>query len=202
MRLPRQDEIMGLILLGLMAIASLTAAVAGGTHGPIPLAALLAMPATLGLIWASFALTWAIGSRLGPEAFRKGGPVMLGFMGKSMVMAGITITLAHLGMLAAYAGLLQEDQTQLFLRLVFVALALNLAYMHNLMPKLRSKAGKGGADLRLIGWVGVVCCLGMALVGAFMPIDEMTPAYLGLGMVSPVLVLISTALRRLRRKGA
>jgi hypothetical protein len=198
--LPPQDVLMAAILLLLMLMTSTVAAISGGVEGPIPWVALLAMPVTLILIWLSYTAAVLMIRFRSPAGFARAENAVSGFMGKTLVMAGITVTLAHGGMLAAYTGLLQGEETELMLRLVFVGLGLNLAYMHNLMPKLASKAMGHGPDLRLIGWVGTLCCLAMAVAGAVMPIGAMAPVYIGLGMVSPTLVLISTALRWINRK--
>ncbi len=197
--LPKADVLMASLLMGMMLAADGAAAVIG-LNAPGNWPAFIVMPGTLAMIWTCFTVSCLVTRRFkgpkGPESAQTAAR----FMGKTLVMVGITLTIFHLGLLALTTGLIGGDG-DIILKLFVAALGLNLAFMHNAMPKVMNPARVDVAGSpRLIGWVGFLCGLGIAAVGVFIDPGEMMPFILPLAVLPSIVVAITTFKSRRDRK--
>jgi hypothetical protein len=151
------------------------------------------MPGTLALILLVFtiSLRWARG-RGKPRA----NDVASRFMGRTLVLAGGLMTLAHAAMLAHMTGWSDSPSQGMIIRLFMAGMGVIVVLMNNQMPKLFSPMPRN----RLwSGWIGVVGGLAMILISLTLPLRPLTTGlYMGLVIFIPLITASISAGTRAR----
>jgi hypothetical protein len=183
-RLPKADRLMTAVLLAMMLGADVLALAFRSEQVARAWPALIIMPGTLVLVLSSYNLSIVVMRRT--EAWKTGigAATAVGVMGRTLVAMGITLTVAHAGMLAYATRLIGSADMALVFRLFAVALGLNFAFLGNTMAK-RMTASRMLVigNPRAMGWVAVVSGAAIAVVALTAPFERLTPILLTIAFV-------------------
>jgi len=198
--LPRADVLMTWVLLGLMGAMDI-AALAVGLERPAKLPALVVMPGTVGLLGVVFAISLRSPAFCLKVKGTDGARVAGAFMGKTLVMMAITLTVFHAGLLGFETGLIDRSIGGGFLRVYMAALGFNLAFMGNTMAKVMTSRVAASHGPRFHAWGATVSGLGLVITAIAAPEDRMTPIAVTLAMV-PLCTGLALAIINKRRRNA
>lgn len=199
--IPRVDELMTALLLVLMLAGDLAAMAAFEVHRGPAWPTLIIMPGTLFLIWLSYVASIVFMGRRPGWNTSLAGPTAAKMMGAALVLVGITLTVAHAGLLAYGTGLIGPKDMEVVFRLFAVALGLNLAFVGNLMAKRMNPTRMPViGNPRAMGWVGVLSGVAVAIAAITVPFEPLTGVLITLSMIPCVFNIANMLAHRLERR--
>lgn len=198
--LPRADVLMTLVLVGLMIGMDVVALIIGISR-PGRWPALLIMPGTIGLVAACYAISLRTPSFCLKARGTDGALVASVFMGKTLVMMAITLTVFHAGLLGFETGLVDRSIGDGFERVFVGALGANLIFMGNSMAKVMTSRVSTAPKSRFHAWGTVLTGVGLVLAAVVAPEDQMTPIVVTLAMI-PLFTGLGMVLIKMTRRSA